>query len=123
MTASATLPRKCIRLLWRSLLLAIVCASCSICIAAHTRVPPASGADSTIEQPETLSLKTRQQIFEKTWKEIHEDYYDPQFNGVDWEAIRSQYRPRIANSKSDAEFYALMSEMTAELHDAHTRFN
>jgi carboxyl-terminal processing protease len=70
-----------------------------------------------------LSLKTRQQIFEKTWKEIHEDYYDPQFNGVDWEAIRSQYRPRIADSKSDAEFYALMSEMTAELHDAHTRFN
>ena len=70
-----------------------------------------------------LPLKTRREVFEKTWKEIHDHYYDPAFNGVNWNDIHSRYIPRVEATKSDEEFYALMSEMTGELHDAHTRFS
>jgi carboxyl-terminal processing protease len=70
-----------------------------------------------------LPLKTRREVFEKTWKEIHDHYYDPSFNGVNWDEIHSRYLPRVEATEKDQEFYALMSEMTGELHDAHTRFS
>lgn len=65
----------------------------------------------------------RKQIFERVWKEIHDHYYDPSFNGVNWDEIHARYRPLIESATDDQDFYALMSRMTGELHDAHTRFN
>jgi len=65
----------------------------------------------------------RKEIFEKVWKEIHDHYYDPSFNGVNWDEIHARYRPLIEEPADDQDFYALMSRMTGELHDAHTRFN
>jgi carboxyl-terminal processing protease len=70
-----------------------------------------------------LSAKTRTEIFDKVGKEIEEHYYDPTFNGVDWEAVQHRYSPEAAAAKSDQEFYAVLSRMTSELHDAHTRFS
>jgi carboxyl-terminal processing protease len=70
-----------------------------------------------------LSPKVRREIFEKAWKEIRDHYYDPSFNGVNWDAMQSRYRPLIAAAKDDQDFYTVMGQMTGELHDAHTRFN
>ena len=70
-----------------------------------------------------LSFKTRNEVFEKAWREIRDHYYDPQFNGVDWKEVHQRYLPLIDAAKSDQEFYVMMSQMTSELHDAHTRFN
>src|ERR1700756_2010869 len=70
-----------------------------------------------------LSAKDRKEVFEKVWKEIHDHYYDASFNGVDWDEIYRRYAPLVAATKRDQEFYALMSQMTSELHDAHTRFS
>jgi carboxyl-terminal processing protease len=89
------------------------------------QVPP-SPSGAVIPHPTTrpsLSLKARKSIFEKIWSEIHGHYYDPAFNGVNWDDVRQRYRPLIEAAKNDAEFYALLSQMTGELHDAHTRFN
>jgi len=72
---------------------------------------------------ERLSSKARQEIFEKVWREIRDHYYDPQFNGVDWNAVHHRYAPLVDAATNDQEFYALLSQMTSELHDAHTRFN
>jgi carboxyl-terminal processing protease len=70
-----------------------------------------------------LSAKTRKQVLERTWQEIHDHYYDPVFNGVNWDAVRARYLSLLGSIKTDADFYALMSAMTSELHDAHTRFS
>jgi carboxyl-terminal processing protease len=70
-----------------------------------------------------LSRKARTEVFEKSWREIRDHYYDPHFNGVDWKEVHQRYVPLVDAAKSDQEFYALMSQMTNELHDAHTRFN
>jgi len=72
---------------------------------------------------ELLTAKDRKEVFEKIWKEIYNHYYDPSYNGVDWKEVRQRYTPLVEATKSDQEFYALMSQMTSELHDAHTRFN
>jgi carboxyl-terminal processing protease len=85
---------------------------------------PSSSAGQSIDtaRPQRLSLKTRRQIFEKVWSEIRDHYYDASFNGVNWYEIHSRYRPLVESTKDDQDFYSLMSRMTSELHDAHTRF-
>jgi carboxyl-terminal processing protease len=91
------------------------------------RDPPATpqvpGAVSESVPKELLTAKDRKEVFEKIWKEIYNHYYDPSYNGVDWKEVRQRYTPLVEATKSDQEFYALMSQMTSELHDAHTRFN
>src|SRR5258707_5313741 len=91
------------------------------------RAPPATpqvpGAVSESAPKELLTAKDRKEVFEKIWKEIYNHYYDPSYNGVDWKEVRQRYTPLVEATKSDQEFYALMSQMTSELHDAHTRFN
>src|SRR5579862_6299150 len=72
---------------------------------------------------ETLSAKDRKEVFERIWKDVDEKYYDPKFNGVNWEDVRTRYEPKVALVKDDEEFYNLMKQMVEELHDAHTRFN
>jgi carboxyl-terminal processing protease len=82
-----------------------------------------SQASSSAEASRQLSPKTRQEVFERVWKEIADHYYDRSFNGVDWSEVHARYKPLVDASKNDHEFYVLLSRMTGELHDAHTRFN
>jgi carboxyl-terminal processing protease len=123
MTAPVPFPRTLLRFCRHAALLALSLAVCAASVPAHTQLAVPAARDASASVSRNLPLKTRQDIFEKIWKEIHEDYYDPAFNGVNWDDIRSQYRPRVAATKNDQDFYTLMSEMTAELHDAHTRFS
>jgi carboxyl-terminal processing protease len=81
--------------------------------------------DSPMSPPASnrLSPKDRRNVFNRVWKSIHDHYYDPGFNGVDWEEVYERYLPRVEAATNDQELYVLMSDMTSELHDAHTRFN
>jgi carboxyl-terminal processing protease len=79
--------------------------------------------ESSPETSRRLSHKTRHEVFERIWKDIADHYYDRSFNGVDWNGVHTRYKPLVDTAKDDREFYALMSQMTGELHDAHTRFN
>lgn len=73
-----------------------------------------------LPSPIDISLKTRQEIFEEVWQTINEKYYDPNFNGVNWQEVKTRYRPQIENAKSDDDFYFLLRKMTSELSDSHT---
>ncbi|HEV3220653.1 MAG TPA: S41 family peptidase [Candidatus Acidoferrales bacterium] len=70
-----------------------------------------------------LSPKDRMDVFEDVWKDIRDTYYDPEFHGVNWQAVHDRYRPLTDEVKSDSDFYVLMNRMAGELHDAHTRFS
>jgi carboxyl-terminal processing protease len=60
-------------------------------------------------------------VFDEVWQLVAEKYYDPKFNGVDWNAVRARYRPQLESVASDKEFYSFLNRMTGELRDAHTR--
>jgi carboxyl-terminal processing protease len=85
--------------------------------------PQIPGAASEPAAKQRLTAKDRKEVFEKVWKEIHDHYYDASYNGVDWNEVHRRYAPLVEATKRDQDFYALMSQMTSELHDAHTRFN
>ncbi len=104
------------------LLLTIALASVSPA-AAKARSPTHSGGTTEARSSSgALSAKERIEVFEEVWKTINKKYYDPKFNGVDWNAVRERYRPRVGSVASDAEFYDLLNQMAGELHDAHTLF-
>ena len=48
---------------------------------------------------ESLSPKERIEVFETIWKTINEDYYDPEFHGIDWALVRERYLPRVEAAK------------------------
>lgn len=68
-----------------------------------------------------LSPKDRAEVLEQVWKTVNEKYYDPDFNGTDWKAVRDRYSARVNSVKNDDEFYELLQAMVGELRDAHTR--
>jgi carboxyl-terminal processing protease len=61
-------------------------------------------------------------IFEQVWQTVSDRFYDPNFNGVDWKAMRSKYAPQVTNVKSRQEFVAVINLMLSELKTSHTRF-
>lgn len=71
---------------------------------------------------DTLSAKERVRAFEEVWHTVNERYYDPAFNGIDWNAIYARYRAKVELTLTDQEFYDLLARMVGELRDSHTRF-
>jgi len=65
------------------------------------------------------SADVRQQTFDIVWRTVKDKHFDPKFGGVDWDKIREQYAPRVAELKSDGELYRLLQQMLGELHQSH----
>ena len=63
----------------------------------------------------------RTAAFDFVWDTINQNYVDPKFNGVDWAATGTKYRPLAMSAKTDEDFWDLLNKMTGELHDSHTR--
>lgn len=102
------------RFITGSLSVALIVALCWLPVSFSMRPASAQSAGST------LSLKERQNVFNRVWRLINERYYDPQLHGVNWRAARDRYQPRIEAVAGDEVFYDLLEQMVAELRDAHT---
>ena len=116
------------RLLWSVFFELLVCASLAAAstVAQNQPIAPLprkSAAATSVTIKQRLNPKDREEVFEKVWREIHDHYYDASLNGVDWNEVHQRYAPLVARTENDQEFYTLMSQMTSELHDAHTRFS
>ncbi|QQS46174.1 MAG: hypothetical protein IPM66_20015 [Acidobacteriota bacterium] len=67
---------------------------------------------------------TREQnlrLFEQVWRAILDNYYDRNFNGIDWRSQRETYREKVAAASSNEELFGLLRQMIGALGDAHTR--
>jgi carboxyl-terminal processing protease len=63
--------------------------------------------------------EVRRKTFEKVWETVRDKFYDPDFNGVDWNKVHERYAPRVESVKTDAELYDLLNDMLGELHTSH----
>ena len=50
-------------------------------------------------------------LFEEVWRTVRDGFFDPRFNGVDWDATRQRYGPSAAAARSDGEFAAVVNTM------------
>ncbi|MDY7012142.1 MAG: S41 family peptidase [Cyanobacteriota bacterium] len=60
------------------------------------------------------------EVFNQVWQTIDESFFDPNFNGVDWPALREKYEPQVQQSQSGEETAAIINEMLSELKTSHT---
>lgn len=80
------------------------------------------GAMSGEREPADKPKADYLQAFEQTWKTVNDKFYDPNFNGVDWKAMREKYRPLIEKAATDADFINTMRQMLRELNVSHIGF-
>ena len=69
---------------------------------------------------EYRAREEREYIFEHTWKQVDEKFYDKNIHGLDWKAMHDnyvQFLPYIANGE---DFKDMLSEMLGELNGSHT---
>lgn len=60
-------------------------------------------------------------VFDDVWSTINQKYYDRNFQGLDWQAQRNNYRDLAANAETNRELYSVLRRMIASLNDSHTR--
>jgi hypothetical protein len=59
-------------------------------------------------------------VFDQFWTDYAENYPFFQAKGIDWNAVRAQYRPRVKPDMSDDALFDLLASMIRPLGDAHT---
>ncbi len=98
-------------------------------LSATQTLPPAQTPERLISPTVTLapsstpvSASARQQIFEKVWQTIDENYLYADFHGLDWNGVWIEFAPKVQTVQSNEEFYQLMTEMVNRLGDHHSRF-
>ncbi len=79
----------------------------------------ASQASRVAAASQESSPQVRQNTFEKVWQIVRDTFYDPNFNGVDWNKVHEQYRPLAAAARTDAELHEVLKRMLGELHVSH----
>ncbi len=62
------------------------------------------------------------ECFDKIWQIINDEFWDPNFNGVNWEDAGKRYRPKALAAKDHESFAVLINQMLAELKTSHTRY-
>ncbi len=60
-----------------------------------------------------------QRLFDKTWKIIGKDYYEPSLNNQNWSRWKSRYQGKI---KTDEDARVAIDSMIASLDEPYTRF-
>lgn len=68
----------------------------------------------TAEQKE-LNIES----FQVVWETVRDKHYDPDLNGLDWDAIRTEFRPRVAGAKRMWEVRRAMRQMLARFGQTH----
>ena len=58
-------------------------------------------------------------VFEQSWGEMRDGFYDDQYHGADWDAVRETFAPRAAGAQTRPELSRLLNLMLGELNSSH----
>ena len=83
-------------------------------------IEPSPTAVPTMAPIAAIAKKEYQEVFEAVWSTIDQTYFDPDFGGLDWDAIHAKYEPLIVVAEGDEELYELLNQMLWELKVSHT---
>lgn len=61
----------------------------------------------------------RQQMFDHVWRKTASMFYISGYHGVDWDALKKNYEPKLSSISNDRDFVELLSEMLGELNVSH----
>jgi len=61
-----------------------------------------------------------QQIFNETWRQMRDFFFDPGMGGVDWPAMKAKYQPLVPYVNHRADLTYIIGEMIGELSIGHS---
>lgn len=61
----------------------------------------------------------KMEVFREAWTLLRDNFYDTAFNGVNWEASRETYGPRVAAAATPDEMRRILSLMIGDLNASH----
>ncbi|MBI3649593.1 MAG: PD40 domain-containing protein [Acidobacteria bacterium] len=61
----------------------------------------------------------KMEVFKQAWSLMRDHFYDANYHGVNWEAVRQEYAPRLAGARSREEMRRLLDLMVGELNASH----
>jgi Tol biopolymer transport system component/C-terminal processing protease CtpA/Prc len=64
--------------------------------------------------------REKMEVFQQAWTYIRDNFFEPNLNGVNWNAIHEQYAPLAAGARTGDELRRLISEMLGELNASHS---
>jgi len=59
------------------------------------------------------------EAFHEAWTYLRDQFFDDKMNGVDWNAVKAAYEPRVAGSRTPDEMRRIISMMLGELNASH----
>ena len=90
-----------------------------LAIAGCATAPTEYHAPAALGAGERAALNLR--VFERAWELVDEKYFDAQFRGVDWPAMREKHRPEAVAAQDDEALYQALNRLAAELKESHLR--
>ena len=63
--------------------------------------------------------KEKMQAFDEAWTLMRDNFYDPDFHGCDWNAVRERFRPVVERVRTANEFREVLNLMVGELNASH----
>ena len=92
---------------------------------AMARVDIKSGSIESLPYEAKLKIDyvaEREQVFEEAWRTIRDGYYDPKYNGHDWNKIHDKYKERCVYASTSNDFADMFNLMLGELNSSHVGF-
>ncbi len=77
------------------------------------------GGCASAPRSPAVSPDVAYQTFDTVWGTIDEQHFDPTHNGVDWVAVREEYRPQVASVATEEELRRILEAMIARLGQSH----
>jgi tricorn protease len=64
--------------------------------------------------------KEKVEVFKQAWQVQNKGFYDPNFHGADWNAVKATYEPLAEGASTPDELRRLLSLMVGELNASHS---
>ncbi|MFH1843699.1 MAG: S41 family peptidase [bacterium] len=82
---------------------------------------PRSGGVQVVDEPVLTAelIRLNLESFDYIWETIRDRHWDPELGGLDWEAVRTELRPRVAEATTMFEARLAMDDMIQRLDQTH----
>lgn len=99
-----------------------------LALSAACAVTPATGAApagaevepaAEVEPEQPIAPELAAATFDDVWTTVRDTHFDPNMNGVDWNAVREELRPAAAAATTQHELRAVIGDMLERLGQSH----
>jgi Tol biopolymer transport system component/C-terminal processing protease CtpA/Prc len=63
--------------------------------------------------------REKMEVFRQAWTYLRDNFYDSNYHGANWEAVRTEYEPLVAGARTSDEVRRILQLMVGELNASH----